>query len=170
MKAHKLGALAGAFVSLIVALMFIQWKVPDHISGGLIQNPNWLKWSLAVFCSAYATWMITTLLRKHNIPGWLPVVAASVWFLSGISSCQAIQHRTPKSVTVNDPRGTYQRRPPGMKQYDDRLNRKTGWFGFSVMGAMLFGVFYRFLACEADGIFDPNKDVEQGADPNRDAR
>ena len=166
MKPHKLAALVGALISVILAVLFIQWRVPGQISGVPVQNPNWLKWSLIFFCLAYATWMFVTLLREHKIPGWLPVAAASVWFLSGVSSCQAIQYRTAKSVRVDDPRGSYNRRPPGMKQHDDRQNRKTGWVGFSMMGACLLGFLYRFLACEADGVFAPKQSVEQDVDPN----
>ena len=136
-----------AAISICVAIIaagVLAWSDPfETISGSPIEHPRLLQFALVVYCAAYSIVLIVSFFSKNIRPSWLGPAIFSVWTIFGVIGCNASQHRTPASVQVITSWGHYDRRPPGMKRYDDRMNDKSFWFRALLVGTWIAGAIIR---------------------------
>lgn len=137
---------------------------PASISGVAVSHPLVFRIGITSFLGLFAFWILAVMIPSPRRPYWLVPSIVICWSLSGFAGCQSTVHRTSASVSVKTSWGKYNRRPPGMKQYDDRQDSKTFWFRALIFCAWTGAVFLRFLLEDENP--QMRKEAEQDAQSN----
>lgn len=131
-------------ICIIVAGLVMYVVGPESISGVVVSKPLAFRFGIAGYFGLFAVWMLLALFPSERRPLWLVPAIVLCWSLFGFAGCRATIHRTPASVSVNASWGEYNRRPPGMKQYDDRQDKKTFWFRALIVCSWAGALIFRF--------------------------
>ena len=154
-----------SFCCVMIATIVAYIGSPESISGVDVSSPLIFRIGIASFFCLFAVWILVALHLTPRRPYWLVPAIVICWSLSGFAGCRSTAHRTSVSVGVNTSWGGYNRRPPGMKQYDDRQDNKTFWFRALVFCTWVGAVFFRFSL--EDENHQITKEAEQDAPSNR---
>lgn len=109
--------------SLVVSILVLRYGGNSDFS-----SPRGFHFFWTAFFSLYGIALILSAFSMAGLVRRWSIGFLIVYSVAGFAGCQSTVQRSSASVHVNTSRGSYNRRPPGGKMADDRVNSSTLWF------------------------------------------